>query len=171
LTSEQLQRGLSQREQSLSSPTPEALRAWRLFFESALAVIDVLEVELERDAGFPLPWYDVLVQLEDEPDGRRMNELAERILYSKSGLTRVVDRMEKAGLVRRIRPENDRRSIFVSLTDDGRETMERARRFHRHGIEQHFAGHLSDADVKALTRALEKVSAHARPLRPGRIKG
>ena len=75
-----MQGGLSQREQSLSSPTPEALRAWRLFFESALAVIDVLEVELERDAGFPLPWYDVLVQLEDEPDGRRMNELAERIL-------------------------------------------------------------------------------------------
>jgi DNA-binding MarR family transcriptional regulator len=136
-----------------------------------LAVIDVLEVELERDAGFPLPWYDVLVQLEDEPDGSRMNELAERILYSKSGLTRVVDRMEKAGLVRRIRPENDRRSIFVSLTDEGRETMERARRFHRHGIEQHFAGHLSGADVKALTRALEKVSAHARPLRPGRIRG
>jgi DNA-binding MarR family transcriptional regulator len=171
LTPEQLQSGQSQDEQSLSSPSPERLRAWRLFFESALAVIDVLEVEMERDAGFPLPWYDVLVQLEDAPEGRRMNELADRILYSKSGLTRVVDRMEKAGLVRRVRPENDRRSIFVSLTDEGRETMERARRHHRDGIEQHFASHLSDADVKALTRALEKVSAHTRPLRPGRIKG
>jgi DNA-binding MarR family transcriptional regulator len=170
LTPEQLQSGQSQNEQSLSSPSPERLRAWRLFFESALAVIDVLEVEMERDAGFPLPWYDVLVQLEDAPEGRRMNELADRILYSKSGLTRVVDRMEKAGLVRRVRPENDRRSIFVSLTDEGRETMERARRHHRNGIEQHFAGHLSDADVKALTRALEKVSAHARPLRPGRVR-
>jgi DNA-binding MarR family transcriptional regulator len=170
LTSEQLQRGQSQGEPSLSSPSTERLRTWRLFFESALAVIDVLERELERDAGFPLPWYDVLVQLEDEPEGRRMNELAERILYSKSGLTRVVDRMEKAGLVRRVRPENDRRSIFVSLTDEGRETMERARRHHRHGIEEHFASHLSDADVKALTRALEKVSAHARPLRPGRVR-
>ena len=154
----------------MSSPSRERLRAWRLFFESALAVIDVLEVEMERDAGFPLPWYDVLVQLEDAPEGRRMNELADRILYSKSGLTRVVDRMEKAGLFRRVRPENDRRSIFVSLTDEGRETMERARRHHRHGIEQHFASHLSDADVKALTRALEKVSAHARPLRPGRVR-
>jgi DNA-binding MarR family transcriptional regulator len=169
LTPEQLQSGQSQDEQSLSSPSPERLRAWRLFFESALAVIDVLEVEMERDAGFPLPWYDVLVQLEDAPEGRRMNELADQILYSKSGLTRVVDRMEKAGLVRRVRPENDRRSIFVSLTDEGRETMERARRHHRDGIEQHFAGHLSDGDVKALTRALEKVSAHARPLRPGRV--
>jgi DNA-binding MarR family transcriptional regulator len=144
---------------------------WRLFFESALAVFDVLDSELERDAGFPMSWYDVLVQLEDEPNGRRMNELAERILYSKSGLTRVVDRMEKAGLVRRVRPDHDRRSIFVSLTDEGRETMERARRHHRHGIEQHFASHLTDADVKALGRAFEKIGAHARPLRPNRIKG
>ena len=48
--------------------------------------------------------------------------------------------------------------------------MQRARRHHRHGIDEHFASHLSDADVKALTRALEKVSAHARPLRPGRVR-
>jgi hypothetical protein len=49
--------------------------------------------------------------------------------------------------------------------------MEQARRHHRHGIEQHFSRHLSDAEIKALTRALEKVSVHARPLRPGRIRG
>ncbi len=100
-----------------------------------------------------------------------MNELAERILYSKSGFTRVVDRMEEAGLVRRERPENDRRSFLVVLTDQGLKTMETARRHHRHAIEQHFSRHLSDADVKALTRAFEKVSTHARPLRPGRIRG
>jgi DNA-binding MarR family transcriptional regulator len=79
--------------------------------------------------------------------------------------------MEEAGLVRRERPENDRRSFLVVLTDEGRKTMERARRHHRHGIEQHFSRHLSDADVRALTRAFEKVSRHARPLRPGRIGG
>ena len=119
--SEQLQSGLSQREQSLSSPSPERLRAWRLYFESALALVDVLDAELERDAGIPLRWYDALVHLEETPDGLRMNELAERILYSKSGFTRVVDRMEEAGLVRRVRPENDRRSILVVLTDEGRD--------------------------------------------------
>jgi DNA-binding MarR family transcriptional regulator len=169
--SEQLQRVLSHREQSLSSPSPERLRAWRLFFESSLALIDVLDSELEGDTGLPLRFYDVLVHLEETPDGLRMNELAERILYSKSGLTRVIDRMEQADLVRRVRPENDRRSIFVVLTDNGHQTMERARRHHRHGIEQHFSRHLTDTDVKALTRALEKVNAHARPLRPGRISG
>jgi DNA-binding MarR family transcriptional regulator len=168
---EQLQNKLSHREQSLSSPSPERLRAWRLYFESALALVDVLDVELERDGGIPMRWYDTLVHLEDTPDGLRMNELAEQILYSKSGFTRVVDRMEEAGLVQRVRPESDRRSILVVLTDQGRDTMERARRHHRHGIEQHFSRHLSDTDIKALTRALEKLSAHVRPLRPGRIRG
>jgi DNA-binding MarR family transcriptional regulator len=157
-------------EQSLSSPSPDRLRAWRLFFESALALVDVLDVELELDAGIPLRWYDVLVQLEETPDGIAMNELADRILYSKSGFTRVVDRMEEAGLVRRVRPENDRRTILIVLTDKGTETMERARRHHRDGIERHFSQHLSDTDIKALTRALEKISTHARPLRPGRIR-
>src|SRR3954467_12885792 len=147
--SQQLQRGLSQIEQSLSSTSPERLRAWRLYFESALALVDVLDAELERDAGIPLRWYDVLVQLEETPDGLRMNELAERILYSKSGFTRVVDRMEEAGLVRRVRPENDRRSILVVLTDQGRRTMEAARRHHRHSIEEHFSSHPTDTDVKA----------------------
>jgi DNA-binding MarR family transcriptional regulator len=168
--SKQLQNGLSHREQSLSSPSPERLHAWRLYFESALALVDVLDAESERDAAIPLRWYDVLVKLEESPEGLRMSELAERILYSKSGFTRVVDRMEEAGLVQRVRPENDRRSILVVLTDEGRNTMEQARRYHRHAIEEHFSRHLSDTDIRALTRAFEKVSIHVRPLRPGRIR-
>jgi len=156
-------------EQSLSSPTPERLRCWRLFCESALALLDVLDAELQAAVGIPQRWYDVLVHLEESPDGLPMNELAERILYSKSGFTRVVDRMEEEGLVRRVRPEHDRRSILVLRTDRGAETMERARLHHRDGIDRHFSQHLTDADIKALARALEKVSSHARPLRPGRI--
>lgn len=100
-----------------------------------------------------------------------MNELAERILYSKSGFTRVVDRMAEAGLARRVHPADDRRSILVVLTAKGAATMEEARRYRRDGIERHFSQHLTDADIAGLTRALEKVSAHARPLRPGRIRG
>ena len=168
---EQLHSELSHSERLLSSPTPERLGAWRLFFESAMALTDVLDSELERDAGISIRWYDVLVHLEESPDGVRMNQLAERILTSKSGFTRVVDRMEEAGLVRRVRPEHDRRAILVVITDKGIETMERARRHHRDGIERHFSASLTDNDIEALTRALEKVSAHARPLRPGRIRG
>jgi hypothetical protein len=72
----------SQRELSLSSPTAEGLRAWRLFFESALALVDVLDTELEQETGIPMRWYDILVQLEETPEGIPMNALADRILYS-----------------------------------------------------------------------------------------
>jgi len=106
------------------------------------SVVD--HMAIEQAVGISQRWYDVLVHLEESPQGIPMNELAERILYSKSGFTRVVDRMEKAELVRRVRPEHDRRSILVVLTDKGTETMEHARRHHRHGIEQHFSRHLSD---------------------------
>ena len=167
----QLHSELSHTEPLLSSPSPERLHAWRLFFESALALLDVLDAELEQVVGISQRWYDVLVHLEEAPQGLPMNELADRILYSKSGFTRVVDRMEEAGLVRRGRLEGDRRTILVLLTDDGKEMLTRARRHHRDGIQRHFSAHLTDADVKALSRALEKVSTHARPLRPGRIRG
>ena len=158
-------------EQHLSSPSPERLRCWRLYFQSALALTDVLDAELEHQAGLPLRWYDVLVHLEESPDGIPMNELADQILYSKSGFTRVIDRMEEAGFVSRVRPPNDRRSILVTITDQGTQTMQNARRHHRDGIERHFSQHLTDTDTKALTHALEKISTHARPLRPGRIRG
>src|SRR6478672_4569906 len=169
--SEQLQRGQSHMESDLSSPSPERLHCWRLYIESALALVDVLDTELEQAAGVSQRWYDVLVHLEESPQGIPMNELAERILYSKSGFTRVVDRMEDAGLVRRTRPEDDRRTILIVLTDEGIAMLKHARRHHRDGIQRHFSAHLTDADVKALTRALEKISTHARPLRPGRIRG
>ena len=161
----------SHRQPKLSSPDAEGLRAWRLFFESALALVDVLDTDLEQEAGIPMRWYDILVQLEETPEGIPMNVLADRILYSKSGFTRVVDRMEDAELVRRVRPEQDRRSILVVLTEKGNETKELARRVHRDGIARHFSNHLSETDVRALTRGLQKISDHVRPLRPGRIRG
>jgi DNA-binding MarR family transcriptional regulator len=165
----QLSDELSHAQQLLSSPSPERLHAWRLFFESALALLDVLDAELEQAVGIPQRWYDVLVHLEGSPDGIRMNELAERILYSKSGFTRVVDRMEDGGLVRRVRPEHDRRSILVVPTDAGTEKLDQARRHHRDGIDRHFSQHLTDTDIRVLTRAFEKVRMHIRPLRPGRV--
>ena len=73
--------------------------------------------------------------------------------------------------MRRERPEHDRRTVLVVLTETGAETMQDARRYHRDGIERHFSQHLTDNEIKVLTRALEKVSAHARPLRPGRVRG
>src|SRR5207342_2375048 len=111
------------------------LRCWRLFIETSLALVDVLDTELQEAAGIPQRWYDVLVHLEESPDGIAMTELADQILYSKSGFTRLIDRMEEAGLVSRVRPQDDRRSILVTITDQGTQTIEQARRHHRDGIE------------------------------------
>jgi DNA-binding MarR family transcriptional regulator len=155
-----------QGELILSSPSRTKLKAWRLFFESAWALLDVLDRELQEGAGIPLRWYDVLVHLEEAPDERlRMGDLADAILSSKSGLTRVVDKMEEAGLVCRERPDGDRRVIEVALTAGGREALAAARPIHRDGIRRHFASHLDAEDVRALTRGLRKVRDAVRPAR------
>jgi DNA-binding MarR family transcriptional regulator len=156
---------------TLSSPSREQLVTWRAFFECAFALIDILDDELQHERGMTLRWYDVLVQLEEAGEGIGMTELANRILSSKSGLTRVVDRMEQEGLVRRERPPSDRRAIRVVLTPKGGEALQAARAVHRRGIDEHFVQHLDERDLKALERAFTKVRDHVRPLRPGRISG
>jgi DNA-binding MarR family transcriptional regulator len=147
---------------------------WRVFFETAMALVDIVDDELQAERGLSLRWYDVLVQLEEASEqhtsgGLPMNELAARILSSKSGLTRVADRMEEAGLVRRERPSSDRRVVRVLITPQGLETLQAAREVHHLSIQQHFVEHLSERELTALANALEKVRRHVRPLRPERI--
>jgi len=153
----------------MSSPTAKQRAQWRVFLETALALIDILDAELQAQRGISLGWYDVLVHLEDAPEGLGMTELANRILFSKSGLTRVVDRMEAAGLVRRERPPEDRRVVRVLLTPSGNEALNAARAVHRQGIQEHFVSHVDSAKLDALAEALHGVREHVRPLRPGRI--
>jgi DNA-binding MarR family transcriptional regulator len=161
-----------QSEQYSSSPNEEQLHAWRLYLESSQALVDVLDADLQERSGISLRWYDVLVHLEEAPDGRlRMSELARQIVTSTSGLTRVIDGMERAGLVQRERPPGDRRAIEVVPTPEGIEVLDAARRLHRDALQRHFAAHLTDQDVQALTRALTKVRDHVRPLRERQISG
>ena len=160
-----------QSEQKLSSPTKNELAIWRVFLECAYALIDILDDELQADGDMNLRWYDVLVNLEEAERPVRMNELAGRILASKSGLTRVIDRMEETGLVERRRPPDDRRAIEVVMTPKGEEALQAARLVHRNGIHEHFARHLCDDDFAVLRDVLVNVHDHVRPLRPGRISG
>jgi DNA-binding MarR family transcriptional regulator len=140
-----------------------------VFLECALALPDVLSAEMEASCGLSFRWYDVLVHLEDAGEGMPMNEVASRILASKSGLTRVIDRMGKAGLVRRERPEGDRRVVLVVITPEGLEALQAAREVHRDGIRRHFTEHLDERELATLMRTLDKVREHVRPLRPGRV--
>src|SRR5512134_3413797 len=97
--------------------SPERMAAWRTFLVAHARVTDVLASELEAEGGLPLTWYDVLVQLSEAPDNRlRMQELARAVLLSKSGLTRLVDRMTSGGLVTREPCLDDRRGTFVCLS-------------------------------------------------------
>jgi DNA-binding MarR family transcriptional regulator len=166
-----LQSEYLQTETALSSPTREQLAIWRVFLECGYALIDILDAELQAEARMTLRWYDVLVNLEEVEHPLRMNELASRILASKSGLTRVIDRMAEAGLVERQRPRDDRRAIEVVMTPAGAQALQAARLVHRRGIYEHFAQHLDDRKFAALLDALEPVHDHVRPLRPGRISG
>ena len=171
MQSEQKQSEEKQSGQPLSSPTPDELTVWRVFLETSYALIDILDDELQAEGEMNLRWYDVLVNLEEAEHPVRMNELAARILASKSGLTRVIDRMEDAGLVERRRPPDDRRAIEVVITDRGAEALHAARLVHRRGIYEHFSQHLDDDHFAALRAALAGVHDHVRPLRPGRVTG
>ncbi|HZD00423.1 MAG TPA: MarR family transcriptional regulator [Actinomycetes bacterium] len=144
-------------------PDDVHLAAWRSLLEVHAAVTDLLERELEQERGLALSKFEVLLQLAGAPQGRmRMLELAESVLLSKSGLSRLVDRMEEAGLVRRERCPSDRRGAFAVLTDEGRRVLGRAVPVHLRGIQEHFASHLDSDEVRVLAALLDKVNAAAR---------
>lgn len=111
-----------------------------------------------KEQGVPLAWYDVLIQLHGAPDGRlRMQELADRVVLSRSGLTRLIDRMEDEGLVSREPVEDDRRGSYAALTTEGSATYDRLAPGHHRSIDEHFTRHLDEADLIALDRAVRKV--------------
>jgi len=144
-------------------PDPAQLAAWRRLLEAHATVTELLERELVAERGLPLSRYDVLLNLAEAPEGRlRMQELSASVLLSKSGLSRLVDRMVEAGLVRRERCQDDRRGWFAVLTDQGRSALRRAAPVHLRGIQEHFVRHLKPEEVEVLATALARVVAAAR---------
>lgn len=139
---------------------PDRLRAWRAFLEAHARVLEQLEAELQEREDLPLTWYDVLVQLSEAEDRRlRMQQLAERVLLSKSGLTRLVDRMERAGLVVRRPCDDDRRGTFAELTDAGMARLRATAPEHLRGVREHFADLVEDDEVAVLRDVLERIAA------------
>ena len=100
--------------------TSAELAAWRGFLRVHAALSKQLDAELEATHGLPLTSYDVLINLQAAPDRRlRMADLAERALLSRSGMTRLVDRLERQGLLARDTCASDARGCFAVLTDAG----------------------------------------------------
>ena len=111
-------------------------------------------------AGLPLSWFDVLIHLYEAPKGRlRLQALADSVVLSRSGLTRLIDRMEAAGLVRRELSAEDRRGFYAVLTENGRRRFEEVLPGHRTDIEEHFTHHLTGEEMETLTALLSKIIA------------
>ncbi len=134
--------------------------AWRAMITAHATVVEKIERALHEAGLPPLGWYDVLLELSAAPVCRlRMHELARAVVLSRSGLTRLVDRLEKAGLLRREPDLSDRRGAFAVLTDEGKDMLRRMWPVYAAGIAEHFGRHISDEEAHALTEALSRVLA------------
>ncbi len=140
------------------------LRAWQAFLHAHNQVTRRLDAELRAEHELPLNDYDVLLRLARAPDRRlRMTDLAERVMMSPSGLTRVVDRLAAAGLVRRDRFDGDARVMLARLTDKGSVVLRQAARTHLRGIREHFTGQMTLAQLREVTSALETIAGPHQP--------
>jgi DNA-binding MarR family transcriptional regulator len=144
----------------VTAERPDACRvaAWAALLDAHSRLTGRLEDELERRHGITLAQYEVLHLLRHAPDERvRLNVLAPHARMTKSGVSRLVDRMEAAGLLRTERCPSDRRGAFAVLTADGRALFDCASTEHLRRIQDHFGRHLDDDEAAALRIALERV--------------
>jgi DNA-binding MarR family transcriptional regulator len=134
--------------------TGPELDAWRGFLRTHATLVRELDEELTERHGLPLSSYDVLIQLADAPDGMlRMSHLADAVLLSRSGLTRLVSRLVGQGLIERVECKNDARGAFAAITDRGRELLDAARATHRAGVRERFLDRLSEREQRQLAKA------------------
>lgn len=135
------------------------LRAWRAFLFAQAAVLRELETELLTEEQISLGEYDALVQLALPADRRlRMSELAERLVISRSGVTRLVDRLEAQGLVARSQCAPDGRGAYAVLTTAGLDRLRNAVPTHLRHVDEHFLSLLSGDDLVVIERAMTIVA-------------
>lgn len=145
--------------ESISRHDPR-LAAWGAFLRAHAQVVRELERELQDEQRLALTDYDVLVQLSAADDRRlRMSELADRLLLSRSGATRLVDRLVADGLVERVSCDSDRRGQWASLTDAGYERLRGASPTHLRGVAAHFLDRLSPDELASLGNILDRILA------------
>ena len=135
--------------------------AWRGVLLAQNRVIAAIEADLQAARLVPLAVYDVLLELNAAPDRRlRMQELGQRVVLSRSRVSRLVDDMEKDGLVVREPDPADGRAVLATMTDAGRRAFRAAMPIYLDGIERHFAAHLGQGERQAIARGLGRVVEH-----------
>lgn len=142
----------------------EEMRAWRGFMAASRLLFDTLDRELQRDAGMPHTYYEILVRLSEAPDRRlRMSELAESMLSSRSRLSHAAARLEEAGWLRRVECETDRRGAFAELTDAGFATLAAAAPGHVDGVRAHLLDVLTREQLTQLADISDALLGHLGP--------
>lgn len=121
-------------------------------------VVKYLERRMEEQHSLPLSWWDVLIQISDRPEGRlRMGELAESVLLTRSGVTRLVDRMIAAGLVDREPCPGDRRGYYAVITQQGRDIIEKVGPDHSKDTWEVFLGHVNEEEAILMGQVFGRV--------------
>jgi DNA-binding MarR family transcriptional regulator len=132
--------------------------AWYAMLQANTRLTERINAELEAEAGIPLSWFEVLAKLSWAPEScARMGALADDLLLSRGGTTRLIARMEEAGLVRREIPAHDRRATYAHVTEKGQAVLDRAAPIHMAKVDEYFQQHLTEEEVEVLARAMGKV--------------
>jgi DNA-binding MarR family transcriptional regulator len=139
-------------------PSDAAIRAWTRLVRVEQSLVDGIEADLKAAELPPLVWYDVLLELVREPEGRlRHRDLHQRMLLAKYNLSRLLDRMQAEGLVERQPVDADGRGEFVHVTMKGRDLQRSVWPVYRRAIGRRFSGRLSLGDIDELLRILQKL--------------
>ena len=139
----------------------DVLEPWRWLLLAQAATIRAIEGELSTKGLVPLAWYDVLLELNAAEDRRlRMSDLGDRVVLSRTRVSRIVDDLVGVGLVERVPNPADGRSSFAQLTEKGRAELRRAAPTYLSGIERHFLDLLDARERKVLATALKRVAEH-----------
>jgi DNA-binding MarR family transcriptional regulator len=138
--------------------TDRELGAWRGLLRTHAMLVKRLDAELESEHGLPLTSYEVLLHLSHADERKmRMCDVAESVLLSRSGLTRLIDRLERDGFVERVSCADDARGAYAQLTDEGLRKLREAQGTHLDGVRTHFLRHFSDAELDLLAEAWTRV--------------
>ncbi|MFG1648012.1 MarR family winged helix-turn-helix transcriptional regulator [Amycolatopsis sp. NPDC049252] len=133
--------------------------AWRGFLRSSALLLRVLDADLRATHGMSHRTYDALVQLSEAPDQRlHMKDLADALVHSASGLTRLVDGLERDGYARREMDPANRRATLVVLTPEGLAALENAWPTHVRGVERYFADHVSREQARVLAEVFRAIN-------------
>jgi DNA-binding MarR family transcriptional regulator len=136
--------------------TEHELSTWRFFIKTHAKIIEKIEQDLAEQKRVPLTTYDVLIALYEATDRKlRIGDLNKKVLLTKSGLTRLIDRLEREGLIRRERSEEDRRGSYAALTEAGEIELRRAWPVYARGIKNYFAAPFSKGELDFMHTALE----------------